>query len=193
MKFISVSIAVIIQAFPVSFAFCDDEISISVESGTEVSWQSSRGFDYLVQYATAVGSDAWKDLGRRISGNDARCSVLDPETGMVRRYRVLQMRPDFVPASSILSNGSFEEGDLSFAKSWTGAANPPIRSAKEAHRGAFSMHCKLANVGQQPQEWAAYSANSGSGLDDRGGKGLQPFLLDKDCERGAFLCSTIPP
>ena len=170
MKFLSVSIAVIIQAFPVPFAFCDDEIPISVESGTEVSWQSSRGFDYLVQYATAVGSDGWKDLGRRISGNDTRRSVLDPETGMARRYRVLQMRPDFVPASSILSNGSFEEGDLSFAKSWTGAANPPIRSAKEAHRGAFSMHCKLANAGQQPQEGRLTQRIRGVGSMIEGGK-----------------------
>ena len=76
MKVFSVIIAIIIQAIPVPIALCDDVIPISVESGMEVSWQSSVGFHYLVQYAQAVDSEGWKDLGPRVSGNDARRSVL---------------------------------------------------------------------------------------------------------------------
>lgn len=170
MKVFSVSIAIIIQAIPVPIALCDDVIPISVESGMEVSWQSSMGFHYLVQYAKAVDSEGWKDLGPRVSGNDARRSVLDPNTGIARRYRVLQMFPDFVPASSAVANGGFEEGDVSFAKSWTGEANPPIRTTEEAHSGSFSMHCKLANTGPQPQEGRLSQRIRGAGSMIEGGK-----------------------
>lgn len=184
MKVFSTSIAVIIQAFPIPPAFCDDVIPIAVESGTEVSWQSTREFHYLVQYTRAVGSEGWKDLGPRISGNDARRSVLDPETGMERRYRVLQMRPDFVLASSVLENGSFEEGDISFAKSWTGAADPPIRSAKEARSGSFSMHCKLTNVGARPQEGRLSQRIRGAGSRIEGGKVYNLSFWTKNVSAG---------
>ncbi len=170
MKFFSASIAVIIQALPGASVLFAEVIPVSVESGTEVSWQSSGEFEYQVQYAGGDRSEMWEDLGPRIPGNDAMRSVLDPEAGVVRRYRVLQMRPGFVPASSVLANGSFEEGDESFVDDWAGvASHPPVRSTKEAHGGSFSMHCKLANEGSTPQEGALAQAVSAGGNKIRGG------------------------
>lgn len=152
MRCIAVYIVILHYGWLGALSLRADLVPVSVESGTEVSWQSPRGFEYQVQYAGADGADPWQDLGPRVAGNDARRSVVDPGAEVARRYRVLQMRPDFVPASSVVTNGGFEQGDAFLADSWIGASKPPTRSAREARSGSFSIHCKLVNAGMSPQE-----------------------------------------
>ena len=185
MKFPPISILLIIQALFAAIAFSDEVIPVSIESGAEVSWQSARGFEYQVQYAGAEGRDTWEDLGPRLPGNDARRSVLDPGTGVERSYRVLQMRPGFVPASSVLANGSFEEGNESFVDDWTGAAShSPARSKEEAHSGSFSMHCKLANVGTAPQEGVLAQSVGVGGKKIKGGSSYDLSFWTKNINVG---------
>ena len=152
MRRIAVYIVILHYGWLGALSLRADLVPVSVESGTEVSWQSSRGFEYQVQYAGADGADLWQDLGPRVAGNNARRSVVDPGAEVARRYRVLQMRPDFVSASSVVTNGGFEQGDAFLADSWIGASKPPTRSAREARSGSFSIHCKLVNAGMSPRK-----------------------------------------
>ena len=162
-----------------------ETIPVSVESGVEISWQSSKEFEYQVQYAGSDAGAPWEDLGPRVAGNNARRSVLDPATGLERRYRVLQMRPGFVPASSVLANGSFEEGNESFVDDWTGAAShSPARSKEEAHSGSFSMHCKLVNVGAAPQEGVLAQSVGAGGKKIKGGASYDLSFWTKNISVG---------
>jgi endoglucanase Acf2 len=117
----------------------------TLAANTEVSWPTSVGNNYQVQWTTPPvnGSSTWNNLTGIISGNGATNSLFDPSgNGGARVYRVLEYTT--YVATNIV-NGGFEAGQGNTASNWVSyGVEPPYRENTNSHSGAWAM--MLANT-----------------------------------------------
>ena len=127
-------------------------IPVTIDCGTQLSWETVKGFEYQLQVSESRQDEEWQDRGARVAGTGRRHSVFHPGNGKAG-FRILCMRPGFLRLPDLLSNGSFERGQDTVAEAWRSTGSQPLaRSRVDAHNGSFSMHCKLSNVESTPVE-----------------------------------------
>jgi CxxC motif-containing protein (DUF1111 family) len=127
--------------------------ALGIQSGVNVSWPTSTGNTYRVQWSPNGGVGPWADLGAPIIGNATTNSLYDPVSPGARQYRIVEIVPGSTPAASIPVNGGFELGNGFIATNWNaGAGQPPVRTNLHAHTGVFSMRVALTNVNAAPSE-----------------------------------------
>src|SRR5688572_7951208 len=113
---------------------------LAIQSGVNVSWPTSTGNTYRVQWSLDDGgAGPWTDLGGPVSGDATTNSLYDPIPRGVRHYRVLEVVPGSTPAASIPVNGGFELGSGLVATNWsTTSSQRPVRTNLQVHGGSFS-------------------------------------------------------
>ncbi len=126
---------------------------LTIQAGVNVSWPTSTGNTYRVQWSPTGGAGTWTDLGGPVNGDATTNSIYDPAPKGVRHYQVLENVPGSAPAASIPVNGGFELGDGFIATNWsTTSSQRPVRTNLFAHSGSFSMRNALTNVSAAPSE-----------------------------------------
>lgn len=120
-------------------------IVASVAQTTQLSWPTTTGNNYQVQWTTppANNSSTWNNLTGIMPGNGLTNSVFDPlGNDGARVYQVLEYTT--YTATNVV-NGGFEAGTGTNASNWTSSGSePPYRVDTNAHSGLWSM--LLANT-----------------------------------------------
>lgn len=134
----------------------------TVTQTTQMSWPTSVGDNYQVQWTTPPVNDnsVWNNLGGVISGNGLTNTLFDPsDVGGVRAYQVLDYTPDVV---TNIVNGGFENGTGTNASNWTSSGvEPPYRVNTTAHSGSWCM--MLADTNQATGGIQFYQAEKTQG------------------------------
>jgi endoglucanase Acf2 len=117
----------------------------TLTANTQVSWPTSVGNNYQVQWTTppASGNPTWNNLTGIIAGNGATNTLFDPlGDGGARAYQVLEYTT--YTATNVV-NGGFEAGQGTTASNWVSSGvEPPYREDTNSNSGAWAM--MLANT-----------------------------------------------
>jgi len=136
-------------------------------AGVDLSWPTSIGGVYQLQWAEPGDPPEWQDLGIQRMGSGLTISQFDSFARGTRQYQVVEIIPPRGPVQEYTVNGGFEEGVDTIPDGWsTYSSAQPKRTDVEAHSGSFSIHTRLENVGTTPQEGLIkHTIRPGNGLD----------------------------
>lgn len=127
--------------------------TLSIDSGSKLSWLSVAGTDYQLQQANDPAGP-WVNLGSSIEGDGTEKSIYFDESTLLPHLR--HEETTIVPGaggSEAVVDGGFELGGGSSFIHWTTAGSAaPERWSSDARTGSHSMRGNIENVGATPQE-----------------------------------------
>jgi CxxC motif-containing protein (DUF1111 family) len=141
-------------ALVLSMAVSSGQPLLEIQSGAELSWPTTIGKTYQLQWSPASGG-AWTALGGSASGDGLAHSLYAPCAAGARRYQVLEIVPSAPATPALPLNGGFEFGNGTTASNWsvTTAAGGPVYAARtnnNPHSGSFNYEVHLASTGAGP-------------------------------------------
>ena len=172
------------NSFLISFAALAAPPSLSIEPGSEVTWSTTLGNTYQLQWATD-SSGPWYDLGAPHMGDGSDRSFYDPAPGGSRHYQIVELTPGSEPLPQIPINGGFESGTGANPDHWTTAGNQPaVRIDSDSHNGSFSIRAALQNVGSSTSESLLIQSVSAEGGEVLGGESYDFSFWAKQVSKG---------
>jgi CxxC motif-containing protein (DUF1111 family) len=123
-------------------------LALDIQKGVELSWPTSSGASYQLQWSpNPGGAGPWSDLGAELPGTGATQSYQEFTNGAQLYYQVVETIPETPGFSSVIVNGGFESGTGSSADSWlAGGSQAPVRTDSDAKAGTYSIRSKVLNT-----------------------------------------------
>jgi hypothetical protein len=142
----------------------------AIQPGMQVSWPTTSGKTYEVQWAPASSPTTWTDLATLVPGDGNTNFLFDTLWPSPHRYyRVLEISPS-APAPSIVVNGGFEAGSGTTVSNWSQTGSqPPTRISTSSHGGSFSLSLSVTNPTATPN-----SSSTDQNVASQGGPAVVP-------------------